>query len=251
MQNLKQITKEEAISKFGRHFSIVNEKNKHGYIIQEVLGISANRIFGNDNFYKSIDEASVDLLKLIKEDSDNTLEYYADLSKSLRAKWILFSHKKGWLKGVKAATVSANLERLEKAKNNINVQKNDLIVNMLPEIMYIPEFHIEYDKEYYQFIHSHTMQHENRLITYKVSNISFRIDNDSKIFMDTDFISVSDRNTTNHLNHHSLMEFNGDYLTFNYSNCYLFADKDKCIKFAKEKIEEEINSLQKLLKLFS
>lgn len=251
MQNLKKITKEEAVSKFGKHFSIVNAKNKHGYIIQEVLGFSSNNMFKTDNFYKTSDEASVALINLIKDNSTEIIEYYAELSKSLRSKWILFSHKKGWLKGTRAKTVSENLERLEKAKNNINVQSNDLIINMLPKIMYIPEFYIEIDKEYYQFIHSNTMQHENRLITYKVSNISFNVDNDSNIIMDSDFVSTSDTEDTQRLNHHSLIKFNGDYLTFNYSNCYLFFDKDKCLQFARTKIEEEINNLQNILKEFS
>jgi hypothetical protein len=259
LQNLIPIHKQEAISKFGNHYVIIPSGNSYGYLIKEVLGHGGEDLFSSADFYKTVQDAAIQMLIKIKKDSEKVLQHYENISKPFSAKWTLFSYHKGWLNSKRTQAVSNNLKQQATAKKNSQIKNIDLfqlensevLIEQLPDIMYMPETYIERNKEYYQFIHSYSMQHQLRLITFKSIGFSFNVNENSVINIDSYLINTEDSTTTKQISSTELMQFNGDYLTFDYANCYLFFDKEKCRKFVRSKIEEEIKDLQKILDTFN
>ncbi len=254
MHKLIDITKQDAISKFGHHFVVSRSHdvdNKYGFVVKECIGNGNDGWYSTDEFYTSIGDAFSAMRKEIKSKYEAIVKDFEKMESMYSNKWLLFRHGMGWLNKSRSNVINSQLKEFEDAKSILaSIDSADLstYVKILPKNMKFEDLNIDKNGKYYYFIDSNTIQHEYKIQVLSVSEYSPRFDYDtSTIKIDVHFVSNNGDRIGDSLTSRNFKNFNGDYLTLGYTNCYFFFDKEKCTSFITDKINKQIIDLQKLL----
>lgn len=240
MNKFVEISKIDLVKKFGLRYYITKDLKTMKDSIVEIFGdLSFNDIF-ETKYYSSIEEA----FEKICNDLNYNLDIEKEVKKELEKKYKLPLFSKIYKKE-KLEFISMYNNKIKTLEDKISKEDKDVIINKIPDFIYFPEIHFEYDKKYYiyQDIKSSKI---NKITELKVKNIEFFNIGNNIYSMTTTF--VSEDNSLFTVNDKELHNYNGKYFIADYKNYYIFNDIDKAKSTISDLIENEIIALKIKLK---
>ncbi len=252
MSNFVDITKKDAISKFGSHFFVGSFINDSKLSVIENLNSNIKNEFSFDNR----EDAFIKLKRLFKLGHTYSVKHFQDIEKRLPTKFTLFLYKNGLIRDeIKKKVIESYLNIYKNAKENLEESSNqlsllnsinidDCTVN-LPEKMKILSLTMDKDKEYYIYYHDDNIK--NRILdVVKVNEHYVDVDHETSIIDICYQFSNSNNNISGFIKNEHLNNYNGLYIKLNYK-VFVFFEKKDAVSFILSHAKNDVDSLKKML----
>lgn len=219
---------------------------------------SVNEIFSNPflNTRSSLEAAYSAIVKEIQDMEKMKVDDFEEKNKKISHRILLLRHFFGLLTEPWMESISSELKEIENCKKDLkHLPTVESLFKPLSEKFLVPEHFIRPHQTCYVFetndnIHTESVIYETTATFVQVGTYN-RLNCDiSEIKMRVDLHSVDK-------NHHFIIDwcdfgsFDEDYFTTNTVGQYVFTDKEKCLDFAKEMMNNRIKMIQHNIYNFS
>lgn len=267
MSKMTLVSKQFLADIFGLSYLVQSSGSKHEHNVREVL--DQPYIFNSDDCdeddpevpnvtlveqpygynHPTPESAYADLLSKNKSAASQKIARFESENLKFGNKVLLFRHSLGMLPEKRMATITRKLNEIEELKA---LQKHypdlkDILISLEDEYYIVDEF-IKPNQTCYVFEKAHSIHfestiHEVTAVKVGVNPFKGASKEETKVYMSIDLQSVTERNRF-HIGWSDFRDFNGDYFTTGTTGQFVFTDKDKCLSFAKEMLNKDIQKLQ-------
>jgi hypothetical protein len=195
------------------------------------------------------ESAYADMLSKIKTFANKKISHFKNENLKFGNKVLLLRHSMGMLPEKRMAVITRKLNEIEDLKALLKVlpSLNEVLISLEDEY-YIVDGFIEPNQTCYVFEKAHSIYfesaiHEVTAIKVGVNPFKGETKEDNKIYMTVDLQKVNDGKRF-HIGWSDFRDFNGDYFKTGTTGQFVFTDKAKCLAFAKEMLNKDIEKLQ-------
>lgn len=229
---------------YGTSFELQYEHKSESSVIKE--------IFTKNGSHSTAEHAYSAFVLECQKDASKKIERFEELSSTFKGRLKLFRHSLGLLPAKNMKYLTNKLDEIKACREETNIPSMESLIRPLGNEFLISEAFIRPEQKLYVFVKAHSIHFESfvyEAYAHKVNiNVCESVDNEpARITMKLDIQSFGVSGNGNiqfFINWDDFKRFNDDYLTTNTTGEYVFVDKEKCLAFAKEMMNKDIQKLQ-------
>lgn len=231
---------------YGTSYEICYDHHQNQECIREVFNYPCRRT------YATVEEAYDIFVLKSKMDSKQKVTDFDERRNTMRGRIKMIKYALGLLPKKNMKYLKAKLVEIEECRQLKNIPAMETLVQPLGEQFLISESFIRPDQKLYVFVKAHNIHFASyfyEAFTYLVGVNVCRSYNGEPacITMKVDIHSVpKEGEETQHfrINWDDFKRFNDDYLTTDTTGQFVFTDKEKCLAFAKEMMNKDIQKIK-------
>lgn len=265
MSKLMLVNKQFLADIFGLSYLVQSVSTKYEHKICEVL--ERPYIFNSDDCDEEVpdvtlaaqqygynhptpESAYADLLSKNKAVLTAKISHIESENLKFGNKVILFRHSLGLLPSKRMAAITRKLNEIEDIKKLVDVKPilKDVFEPLADEY-YIVDGFIKPNQTCYIFEKAHSIYfeseiHEVKAVKVGVNPVKGNQKIAAKVYMSIDLQSIVNESKKFYISWSDFSDFNGDYFKTGTTGQFVFTDKAKCLAFAKELLNKDIEKLQ-------
>lgn len=231
---------------YGTSYEVCYDHHNHKQCIREVFSYPCRETF------PTVEAAYASIVDDIKKSSEKKIADFEALRNTMSGRIKMFKYSLGLLPAKNMNYIKAKLAEIEECRLSQNIPEMESLLQPLGDKFLISESFIRPHQKLYVFVKAHSIHFESAVyeaFTYLVgTNVCSTIGEEpARITMKVDIHSVKKEGEEQQhfrINWDDFKRFNDDYLITDTTGQFIFTDKDKCLAFAQEMMNNDIEKIQ-------
>lgn len=231
---------------YGIAYEVDYDRNSSEPVLKEVFSNVCRE------HYPTVQDAYTVLVSEIKKKSAKKIKLFEELSCTFKGRVKLFRHSLGLLPAKNMKYLTDKLEDIKACREDSNIPSMESLIRPLGDKFLISTFFVRPHQKLYVFVKAHSIHFDSNVYEAQAALVSIHAcepvgQNPAQITMNIDVHSLGNAGEEKkHFRVHwnDFSRFNDDYFTTDIKGEYVFADKDKCLEFAKSMMNSDIDKIK-------